>query len=149
MRTNASINFSLALALTPALSPGESEQTLSGFGFANNRSEEFSRRCFSKPENDSPSPWGEGRDEGGRASNSSLSRVKRLSSTEKFVLTLALTPALSPGEREKQSSGFAYTEDFRPVAALSRAKSRRTILPLPGGEGQGEGEPNTILFGLR
>jgi NADH-quinone oxidoreductase subunit M len=52
---------------------------------------------------------------------------------------LALTPALSPGERENR----------RPAAdqssLLGRSADRALLSPLPGGEGQGEGERRILL----
>ena len=65
----------------------------------------------------------------------------------------ALTPALSPEEREKRStsSGKSGCSSHAPSLPPARgqplnskeasrfAETRRTILPLPGGEGRGEG----------
>ena len=45
-----------------------------------------------------------------------------------------LIPALSPGEREKHSPRVSVTERSR------CAHPRKAVLPLPRGEGRGEGE---------
>jgi hypothetical protein len=58
------------LVLTPALTfhplPQERKSTLADSGFADDRPANPVARIFKRTENDSPSPWGEGRVEGGR-----------------------------------------------------------------------------------
>jgi len=51
----------------------------------------------------------------------------------------ALTLTLSPGEREQQPLLLRFFDDF-PANTVSRFFVRlKTILPLPSGEGRGEG----------
>ena len=49
---------------------------------------------------------------------------------------IPLTPALSPGERETHNPALGTKR------SCGLAEDWRTILPLPGGEGRGEGESN-------
>jgi hypothetical protein len=63
----------------------------------------------------------------------------------KMVVTLALILTFSPGEKEQRShlSGFADDRPTNPVAGFR--VTRQVILPLPGGEGRGEGECGTFF----
>jgi hypothetical protein len=56
--------FTLALTFYPL--PQERKWLVDVSGLAANRLANPVARIFKKPANDSPSPWGEGRDEGGR-----------------------------------------------------------------------------------
>ena len=59
-------------------------------------------------------------------------------STEYFPLTLPL----SLREREQQAPGCCLADGRWANSGKGVIAKRRTILPLPWGEGQGEGEPN-------
>jgi hypothetical protein len=52
----------------------------------------------------------------------------------------ALTLTLSPGEREQQSALAGCSFNCPVSSAIDFLTKRRTILPLPPGEGRGEGE---------
>ena len=57
-----------------------------------------------------------------------------------MIVRLALILTFSPGEKEQRAyvTGLADDRPANPVARIF--VRRRTILPLPGGEGWGEGE---------
>ncbi len=51
-----------------------------------------------------------------------------------------LTPALSLREREQQASDWSFADGYWANSGTGVIDRRWTILPLPRGEGQGEGE---------
>jgi hypothetical protein len=57
----------------------------------------------------------------------------------KLVFWLALTLTLSPGARGQLRCRVALATDRLAHPASGFAKTRRKFLPLPGGEGRGEG----------
>lgn len=57
--------------------------------------------------------------------------------------TTALAPALSPGERENRSPLSARLTTGGSSAASEKSSADQRGLPLPGGEGRGEGERQT------
>ena len=59
-------------------------------------------------------------------------------STEYFPLTLTR----SLGEREQQASAWSLADGRWANSAMGVIERQRTILPLPRGEGRGEGEPS-------
>ena len=61
-------------------------------------------------------------------------------STEHFPLTLTL----SLREREQQAADWGLAGGRWPNSRTDAIERRRTILPLPKGEGRGEGEPSVV-----
>jgi hypothetical protein len=65
---------------------------------------------------------------------------------ETSLLTLALTPALSPGEWEKRSPSHSEANAGSGSIVSREPVKVQLLFPLLGGEGQGEGGQQTILF---
>ena len=58
------------------------------------------------------------------------------------VGTSVLTLALSPGRGNNRSAALGLRLTVRPIPAPEFSRRRQTILPLPGGDGRGEGGPH-------
>jgi tricorn protease len=58
---------------------------------------------------------------------------------KKSAVALALTPALSPGERGNRSPSPPLTSDGESSRDSGTPARQRLLFPLPGGEGRGEG----------
>ncbi|MGB7768478.1 MAG: hypothetical protein WBN22_06435, partial [Verrucomicrobiia bacterium] len=86
------------------LPPGEDNATNS-FWLANDRPANSVARIFRKAANDSPSPWGEGRDEGGREINSGL--VARLGARSLAMTEIRLV-ALKSNESGGRRTGTLF-----------------------------------------
>src|SRR5438093_840065 len=56
-----------------------------------------------------------------------------------------LTLTLSPGEREQQANVLEFFDDSSANTVAGFSKRLRTILPLPEGEGRGEGKRNALF----
>ena len=57
-----------------------------------------------------------------------------------LIIPFPLTLILSPGEREQPLTGFVKFASCRAEASRGFAKTLGAILPLPKGEGRGEGK---------
>ena len=128
--------------LTPALSRGEREEPAHGMGTGRVRPSFSARRTIL------PLPPGEGRGEGPQIRALQNSSAFSTSSNEPWVRSCSafpnrssdegtdhgpLTPTFSRGEREEPAHGMGMGRVRQSFSA------RRTILPLPPGEGRGEG----------
>ena len=60
--------------------------------------------------------------------------------------TSTLTLTLSPRRGNDRSPSLVLRRMIRPIPSLESSRKRRTILPLPGGEGRGEGGCSQSIF---
>jgi len=70
-----------------------------------------------------------------------------MTTTAENGVTPALTLTLSPEEREQQLGDRSFAGGRWTSTRLQQVEPRRTDLPLPGGEGWGEGEHFTNWLG--
>ena len=63
----------------------------------------------------------------------------------RLVEPLALILTFSPGEKEQPLFVFRFTDDSPAIPVAGSSVRRRMILPLPGGEGRGEGASETFF----
>ena len=129
------------LALTLTLSPGERGQPARVFVFSVDRPANPGTPHSKNAADVSPSPGGEGRDEGGCSTNffsvaDFPGRVLPKADAGKVRLLLA------PGDSQRTFSFYWLT--VQPIPPHDIPKTRRTFLPLLGGAGRGEGERQTI-----
>ena len=131
-----------ALPLTLTLSRQEREQPLDGqLKFASHRAE-VSRYFSETLEPMLPLPGGEGRGEGERDTFNNCPAWKMFAA---FPLTLTL----SPEEREPPLSTSLKSVSCRADSSRGFAKTPGAFLPLPAGEGRGEGERLSLTKRLR
>ena len=60
-------------------------------------------------------------------------------------VSFPLTPALSLGERGNGPPSLGHTRDGISQARVRNTNTWRRLFPLPGGEGQGEGEQSVAF----
>src|SRR5690242_19214248 len=81
-----------------------------------------------------------------RSLNSAAENIT-LSANEKFDANISfpLTPAPSPGEREKRSQLLSETRGWIRRTVIRTTPRAQSLFPLPGGEGQGGGKARIAI----